>query len=185
MRWIYWTVSHWSWLLTSFWLVLHYASLWDNNTFTTMLWYQMDALDQLITNDALRGAEVLILNSQTLKTNPSTRYLWQSQSGHFYPSGRWFYRLYWFLVSAVPARLRLKAPALAWPEAASAFSNPRPGQSRETWLGSGLAWPRPRLLYVKCKIFLLRYGSDLTFQFESKIVDIHDYHAGGKGNTRS
>ena len=34
--------------------------------------------------------------------------------------------------SAVPARLGLKAPALAWPEAASAFSNPRPGQSRET-----------------------------------------------------
>jgi hypothetical protein len=51
--------------------------------------------------------------------------------------------------SAVPARLGLKAPALAWPEAALAFSNPRPGQSRRPRLGPGLAWPRPRLLYVK------------------------------------
>jgi hypothetical protein len=50
-------------------------------------------------------------------------------------------------------QLGLKAPALAWPEAALAFSNPRPGQSRETWLGSGLARPRPQLLYVKCKFF--------------------------------
>jgi hypothetical protein len=58
--------------------------------------------------------------------------------------------------SAVPARLGLKAPALAWPEAASAFSNPRPGQSREPRLGSGLARPRPRLLYVKCTIFRYR-----------------------------
>jgi hypothetical protein len=32
--------------------------------------------------------------------------------------------------SDVPARLGLKAPALAWPEAALAFRNPRPGQSR-------------------------------------------------------
>jgi hypothetical protein len=37
------------------------------------------------------------------------------------------------------------------PEAALAFSNSRPGQSHETWLGSNLAWPRPRFLYVKCK----------------------------------
>ena len=48
----------------------------------------------------------------------------------------------------VLARLGLKAAALAWLEVASAFSNPRPGQSCQTWLGSGLAWPRPRLLYV-------------------------------------
>jgi len=48
--------------------------------------------------------------------------------------------------SAVPARLGLKAPALAWPEPALAFSNPRPSQSRQTRLGPGLAWPRPRLL---------------------------------------
>jgi hypothetical protein len=51
------------------------------------------------------------------------------------------------VVSGVPARLGLKAPALAWPEAALAFSNLRPSQSRQTGLGPGLAWPRPRLLY--------------------------------------
>jgi hypothetical protein len=53
------------------------------------------------------------------------------------------------IVSDVPARLGLKAPALAWPEAALAFKNPRPGQSRQPGLGSGLARPRPRLLYAE------------------------------------
>jgi len=52
-------------------------------------------------------------------------------------------------ISGVPARLGLKAPALAWPEAALASSNLRPGQSRHSRLGPGLAWLRPRLLYVK------------------------------------
>jgi hypothetical protein len=56
------------------------------------------------------------------------------------------------------ARLGLKALALAWPEAALAFSNPRPGQSHETWLGSSLARPRLWLLYVKCKKKLLQIG---------------------------
>ena len=51
--------------------------------------------------------------------------------------------------SAVLAQLGLKALDLAWPEAASAFSNPRPGQSHQTRLGSGLAQPRSWLLYVK------------------------------------
>ena len=50
--------------------------------------------------------------------------------------------------SAVPARLGLKAPALAWPEVALASSNARPGQSHLTWLGLGLAWPRPRLFGI-------------------------------------
>ena len=45
-------------------------------------------------------------------------------------------------ISVVPARLGLKAPALA-------FSNTRPGQSHQLWLGSGLARPRLRLLYGK------------------------------------
>ena len=60
--------------------------------------------------------------------------------------------LIWLLIktSVVLAQLGLKAAALAWPEVASAFSNPRPGQSRQTWLSFGLAWPKPRLLYVKC-----------------------------------
>ena len=49
------------------------------------------------------------------------------------------------VVSAVPARLGLEAPALAWPEGASASSDLRPGQSRQPRLGSGLAWPGPRL----------------------------------------
>jgi len=44
-------------------------------------------------------------------------------------------------------------PTPAWPEAALAFEYPRPGQSRQRGLGSGLAWPRPRLLYVKCQNF--------------------------------
>ena len=51
--------------------------------------------------------------------------------------------------SGVLAWLGLKAPALAWPEAALAFSNPRPGQSHRPRLGPGLAWPRPWLVYVK------------------------------------
>jgi hypothetical protein len=51
--------------------------------------------------------------------------------------------------SGVLAWLGLKAPALAWPEAALACSNPRPGQSCQPGLGPGLAWPRPRLFCVK------------------------------------
>ena len=43
--------------------------------------------------------------------------------------------------SAVLARLGLKAQALAWPKAALAFSNARPGQSCQPRLGLGLAWP--------------------------------------------
>jgi len=37
--------------------------------------------------------------------------------------------------SVVPARLGLKAAALAWPEAALASSNPGPGQSHQSQLG--------------------------------------------------
>ena len=46
---------------------------------------------------------------------------------------------------AVPARLGLEAPALAWPEGALAFSTLGPSQSH--WNGLALAWPgfRPRL----------------------------------------
>ena len=51
------------------------------------------------------------------------------------------------------ARLGLKAAALAWLEPASALSNLRPSQSRHSRLGSGLAWPRPRLLNVKIIFF--------------------------------
>ena len=43
------------------------------------------------------------------------------------------------LTSAVPARLGLKALALAWPEVALASSNTRPGQSIKH--GLALAWP--------------------------------------------
>ena len=57
-------------------------------------------------------------------------------------------------ISVVPARLGLKAPALAWPEPALAFSNPRPSQSRQTRLGSGLAWPRLWLLYIIYVIYI-------------------------------
>src|SRR5260370_22648369 len=49
------------------------------------------------------------------------------------------------LISVLPARLGLKAAALAWLEAALAFRNPRPGQSRRSRLGPGLARPGPRL----------------------------------------
>ena len=58
--------------------------------------------------------------------------------------------------SAVPAQLGLKATALAWLEVALAFSTHRPGQSHQPGPGSGLAWPRPWLLYVKCSIFFLQ-----------------------------
>ena len=40
----------------------------------------------------------------------------------------------------------LPGPALAWPEAALACWNPGPSQSRQSWLGFGLARPKPRLL---------------------------------------
>jgi hypothetical protein len=50
------------------------------------------------------------------------------------------------LGSAVPARLGLKALALAWPEGALAFQNPRPSHGSWLRLGHGLAWPRPGLL---------------------------------------
>jgi hypothetical protein len=53
-------------------------------------------------------------------------------------------------LSAVPARLGLKALALA-------SMNTRPGQSCQLRLGSGLAWPGPRLLYVKLINFRLMY----------------------------
>ena len=56
--------------------------------------------------------------------------------------------LSYLLDSAVLARLGLKAPALAWPEVALASSNTRLGQSHQTWLGLGLAWPRPRLFGI-------------------------------------
>ena len=61
---------------------------------------------------------------------------------------REFRILDWLLVLCT-ARLGLKAAALAWLEPAPALSNLRPSQSRYSRLGSGLAWPRPRLLYVK------------------------------------
>jgi len=54
--------------------------------------------------------------------------------------------------SAVLAWLGLKALDLAWLEVALAFPNTRPSQSHQPGLGSGLAWPRLRLLYVKYSI---------------------------------
>jgi hypothetical protein len=54
--------------------------------------------------------------------------------------------------SVVPARLGLKAPALAWPEVALACLDDRPGQSRHSGT-QGLARPRPRLVYVQKKIY--------------------------------
>jgi hypothetical protein len=47
--------------------------------------------------------------------------------------------------SAVPARLGLKAAALAWLLAAPAFQKFRPSQGSRLRLGFGLAWPEPRL----------------------------------------
>jgi len=54
--------------------------------------------------------------------------------------------MFHYQCSAVPAWLGLKAPALAWPEGAPAFQNPRPSCGSWLWLGHGLAWPRPGLL---------------------------------------
>ena len=59
-------------------------------------------------------------------------------------------------LSAVLAWLGLKAMALAWLEAAAAFSTHRPGQSCQPGSSSGLAWPRLWLLYAKCSIFFYR-----------------------------
>ena len=64
-------------------------------------------------------------------------------------------RLY-FMHSAVLAQLGLKAAALAWLEAAWAFSTHRLGQSHQPGPGLGLAQPRPWLLYVKCSNFAHR-----------------------------
>ena len=58
------------------------------------------------------------------------------------------YSTHYAVSSVVPARLGLKAAALA-------FSNPRPGQSRQTWLGSGLARPRPQLFV--CEMYNFFY----------------------------
>ena len=58
------------------------------------------------------------------------------------------FRFLWPGSSAVLARLGLKAVALAWPEAALAFSNARPGQSRQLRLGLGSARLRP-WLYIR------------------------------------
>jgi len=49
------------------------------------------------------------------------------------------------IISAVLARLGLKAMALARPKAAPAFWNPRPSHGSRLRLGQGLARPRPRL----------------------------------------
>jgi hypothetical protein len=43
-------------------------------------------------------------------------------------------------------RLGLKAPALAWLEAARAWQNHRPGQKPKVGLGLARLWPEPRLL---------------------------------------
>jgi len=53
------------------------------------------------------------------------------------------------LSSAVLAWLGLEAAALAWPEAAPAFQDPRPSRGSRLQLGHSLARPRPRLLYVE------------------------------------
>ena len=64
-----------------------------------------------------------------------------------------FIHLFVPVIGLCTARLGLEAPALAWLEAALALSNLRPGQSRHSRLGSGLAWPRPRLYMKKYFIF--------------------------------
>jgi hypothetical protein len=65
---------------------------------------------------------------------------------------------------------------LAQPEAALAFSKSGPSQSRHTWLGPGLAWPKPRL-YAK-KISITRKqsitGTSLPFFFAN--TSHHDIH---------
>jgi hypothetical protein len=53
--------------------------------------------------------------------------------------------------------------ALAWPEVALASSNLRPGQSRHSQLGSGLAWPRLQLLYVEMNFHVV-YTSTLSVE---------------------
>ncbi len=59
-----------------------------------------------------------------------------------------YMRCAWGLISDVPARLGLKAAALAWPDMALASSNLRPGRGQWLWPGSSLAWPRPRPGYM-------------------------------------
>ena len=61
------------------------------------------------------------------------------------------YRWYGLLNRAVPAQLGPEALALARPERALALNIVRPSQSHFLWPGSGLAWPRPGLLY--CMIY--------------------------------
>ena len=61
--------------------------------------------------------------------------------------------VYCTMSSDVPARLGLKAAALARPEPAPAFSKAGPGQSRQTRLGPGPARLKPRLLADKTFFF--------------------------------
>jgi hypothetical protein len=48
------------------------------------------------------------------------------------------------MISDVPARLGLKAAALAWLLAAQAFETCRPGQSRQIRLALARLWLEPR-----------------------------------------
>ena len=57
---------------------------------------------------------------------------------------------------------------MAWLEAALALSNLRPGQSRHSRLGSGLAWPRPQLLYVK--IFCIFTRLQIGWHMKKKLL---------------
>jgi hypothetical protein len=81
----------------------------------------------------------------------------------------------WNLVLCT-ARLGLKAAALAWPEPALASSNLRPGQSRHSRLGSGLAWPRPWLLYASEKyfIFVIKYTKKELGYYQKNIPRARD-----------
>src|SRR6267154_6880958 len=58
--------------------------------------------------------------------------------------------------SDVPARLGLKAAALAWLSTAQAFEICRPGQSRQLRLALARLWPKPRPVEVKCKYIYTR-----------------------------
>ena len=73
--------------------------------------------------------------------------------------------------SAVLAWLGLKALALAWPEGAPALSNLRPGQSRQSRLGSGLG---PGFIYMYSQSYIL-----LIFFFfggESSLLARHNHY---------
>jgi hypothetical protein len=70
--------------------------------------------------------------------------------------------IYSFTRSDVPARLWLKAPALAWPETALAFEIPRPSRGPKPSQSRGRLWPGDGFSREKKKMVSLPFAYHTT-----------------------